>query len=325
MAKARGVDAKLSRLHALRHEPAKAEHQAELRTALADKPNLVVAEAAEIVGERLLADLAPDLVAAFDRFPDAPEADKLCRAKCAIVEALNQIEYDGADVFLRAIRHVQMEPRWGGEEDAAAPLRGSAAFALVRLKHPGVLVLLADLLADEEKVARLAAVQALGETRVAGAVPLLRFKARVGDKEPEVTAACLAALMTAASEESLAFVADFLDVGNDAVRQGAAFALGESRRADALNVLKDYLPRGSRGWLQEVLLLAIAMTRLPAALDFLVEILAGDDRAAALAALSALAIHRHNEPVKERVAAVVAGKGDTALQERFQKKFATKQ
>jgi HEAT repeat protein len=163
MGKARSVDAKLSRLHVLRREPPSAGQQAELRAALADKSNLVVAEAAEIIGERLLADLAPELVAAFDRFlGEQAASDKLCRAKCAIVEALNQVEYDGADVFLRAIRHVQMEPRWGGEDDAAAPLRGSAAFGLVRLKHPGVLILLADLLTDEEKVARLAAVQAPG-------------------------------------------------------------------------------------------------------------------------------------------------------------------
>jgi hypothetical protein len=120
-------------------------------------------------------------------------------------------------------------------------------------------------------------------------------------------------------------VAEFLDVPNDAVQQGAAFALGESRRADALAVLEDYWPRARSGWLQEVVLLAMAMTRLPAALDFLFEVLASDDRAAALAALAALAIHRHNEPVKERIATVVAGKGDAVLQERFQKKFAAKQ
>jgi hypothetical protein len=45
---------------------------------------------------------------------------------------LNKIEYDKEEVFLSGIRFVQMEPRWGGEEDAAAQLRGSAAFGLVR-------------------------------------------------------------------------------------------------------------------------------------------------------------------------------------------------
>ena len=54
---------------------------------------LVVADAAQIVGERALSELAPELIAAFDVFMDEPEeTDKRCRAKIAIVEALK----DGA-------------------------------------------------------------------------------------------------------------------------------------------------------------------------------------------------------------------------------------
>ncbi len=322
MAKARGVEAKLSRLRALRREAATPEHQAELRRALEDRSNLVVADAAEIVGERLLSDLAPDLVAAFDRFMVEPaESDKGCRAKIAIVNALNQIEYDEEDVFLRGIRHAQMEPRWGREEDSAAPLRGGSAFGLVRVNHPDILLLLADLLADPDKVARSAAATALGGTGAPAAIPLLRFKARVGDEEPEVVAECLAALMGAAPKESLPFVAQFLDSPSAAIQEGAAFALAESRRPEALDVLKGHWPRTRRGPLEEALLLAIAMTRLPEALEFLLEVLADDDRAAASAALSALAIHRHNDPVRERIAAVVVRKGDTALLDSFKKKL----
>ena len=326
MAKARSVEAKLSRLQALRHEPAVSEHLAELRHALLDRSNLVVAEAAEIVGNRLLSDFALDLVAAFDRFLiDPVETDKLCRAKIAIVEALNKIEYDKEDVFLRGIRHVQKEPRWGGEEDSAGHLRGNAAFGLVRINHRDVVLLLADLLADEEKVARSAAVQALGASGAPAAIPLLRFKARTGDKEPEVTAACLAALMNAAPGESLAFVAQFLHFPIPAIQEGAAFALGESRRTDALDILKAYWPNVPRGSLQEVILLAISMTRLPSALDFLLEVLSADTQAPVLAVLTALAIHRHNESLKERIAAIVARKGDAALQKSFSKKFQAKE
>jgi HEAT repeat protein len=326
MAKLRGVDAKLNRLRALRQKAPTQEHLAELRHALADKSNLVVADAAEIAGERLLSDLAPDLVGAFNRFMvESAENDKLCRAKIAIVSALNKIEYDKEDIFLTAIHHVQMEPRWGGREDLAAPLRANAAFGLVRMNHHDVLLLLADLLADPEKVARSAAAQALGETRSAAAIPLLRFKARTGDKEPEVTADCLTALLTAAPRESVPFVAQFLDSPSEAIQEGVAFALGESRRPDALAILTGYWPKARNAFLQEVLLLAISMTRLPAALDFILEILASDNQASASAALSALAIHRHNAPVKERIAAVVAKKGDAALQDSFKKKFEAKQ
>jgi hypothetical protein len=64
------------------------------------------------------------------------------------------------------------------------------------------------------------------------------------------------------------------------------------------------------------------MLRLPAAFDLLVEVVAGQHQGVALAALSALAIHRHNESLKERIAGAVAKKGDAALQARFEQKFA---
>jgi hypothetical protein len=322
MAKARVVEEKLSRLAALRRETPAPEHVAELGKALEDKSNLVVAHAAETVGERVLGDLAPALVAAFYRFMVNPETtDKLCRAKLAIVEALNKIEYDNEDVFLTAIRHVQMEPRWGKPADTADHLRGSGAFGLVRINYHDVELLLADLLADNEKLARLAAAQALGETRSAAAVPLLRFKAHTGDREPEVTSACLSALMTADVEQSLPFVARFLDHPSEEIQHSAAFALADTRRPDALEILTGHWPKAQHGSLQAAMLLAIAMTRLPAALEFLLQILGGDSPTAAQSALSALAISRHIEPVKERVAAIVGKTGDRALEEGFKKQF----
>jgi HEAT repeat protein len=323
MAKLRGMDAKLSRLRALRKEPPAPEHIAELRTALADKSNLVVAEAAEIVGSRLVRDLATELVAAFDRFMTNPaESDKLCKAKFAIIESLNKIEYEEETVFVRGIKHVQMEPRWGGAEDSAGELRGSSAFGLVRINYRDVVVLLADLLADSDKVARMAAAQALGATRSPSAIPLLRFKARLGDKEPEVIGECLTALMVAAPKDSLAFVAEFLHSPDEANFQAASFALAESRRPEALDLLTAFWPNARTASLREIVLLAISTTRLPTAVDFLVAIVDSDDQPAALAGLSALAIHRNNEAICERIAAVVSAKGNPALQDRFKKKFA---
>jgi HEAT repeat protein len=174
---------------------------------------------------------------------------------------------------------------------------------------------------DKEKVARSAAARALGESGRPAAIPVLRLKARMGDKEPEVTAECLTALMTAAPKESLTFVEQFLTLPDEVIQQGAAFALAESRLPEALEILKGYWPRAQHGSLQEVILLAISMTRLPAALDFLMEILAGDDLSTSQAALSALAIHRHNKPVKDRIAEVVDAKKNVSLQGFFKKKF----
>jgi HEAT repeat protein len=326
MAKARGVDAKLARLRALGTEPVTPAVLRELRDAIGDKSNLVVAAAAEIVGERTLTDLAPDLVTAFRRFlVDPVETDKLCRAKLAIVEALHRIEFDAEDVFRIGLRHVQPEPRWGGSDDTAAPLRGIAAFALVRLGPRDLMILLADLLADPEKVARSAAAKALGSSGALAAIPLLRYKARTGDPEPEVTVECLSGLMTADPEGSLSLVAEFLESETEEVAEGAALALAESRRPAALDALMAQRPRVRSESLQSVLLLAVAITRLPAALDFLLGVLAKEDEAAASAALSALAIHRQNPAVRERIAAVLTTRNDPGLSKQFAREFRTRE
>jgi HEAT repeat protein len=325
MAKARSVDAKMTRLRALRDEPASPALLAELRASIGDKSNFVVAAAAEIVGDRMLAELAPDLVTAFQRFLiDPVETDKLCRAKIAIADALHKVEFDAEDLFRTALCFVQMEPGWGGSEDSAGPLRGAAAFALLRLNPRDLMILLAELLADPDKVARLAATKALGASSTIAALPLLRFKARVGDAEPEVISECLTALMTAAPKESLPFVGRFLDSSTEEIAEGAALALGESRRPAAFEILKEHWPKARRGELLNVLLLAISITRLPAALDFLLAVLDQEKEPAASAAISALAIHRHNPSIKERVAAAVATKGVPLVRERFEREFRVK-
>src|SRR5438128_2308449 len=123
MAKARSLDGKLARLRELRREPLSPQLQQELKSILGDSSNLVVAEAAEVVGARLLVDLIPKLVEAFDRFLENPEkTDKLCRAKIAIAEALNKLEYADEHFFLRGVHYVQLEPAWGGSRDTAAPV-----------------------------------------------------------------------------------------------------------------------------------------------------------------------------------------------------------
>ena len=139
-------------------------------------------------------------------------------------------------------------------------------------------------------------------------------------EDPPVTAESLTALVQLAPAESLPFVTEFLHGHDASMQEGAAFALAEARRPEALHILKTFLPEAARGGLLESILLAISMLRLPAAFDFLLEVISGKSKAMALAALSALAIHRHNECLRERIAAAVA-KGDAALRARFDQKF----
>ena len=158
MAKARGTEAKLTRLRALRTAPVTAETIEELRRALDDASNLVVAEAAAVAGLNQVRDLAPHLAATFERLMIDPEkSDKQCRGKIAIVEALNQLEFAEAEVFLRGIVHVQ-DPVWESRppQDAAGLLRALSALGLARLNHPDRLLHITDLLLDTDKTARAA-------------------------------------------------------------------------------------------------------------------------------------------------------------------------
>src|SRR5207253_7174058 len=122
-----------------------------LRKTLADRSNLIVAEAARIVAEQKRAAIVPEMLAAFDRlFDDPVKNDSKCWGKTAIVKALVALDHGESAAFLRASRHVQMEPVWGGQEDAAIHLRANAVLALVQcqdLSRAQVLRLLVDALA----------------------------------------------------------------------------------------------------------------------------------------------------------------------------------
>ena len=63
-------------------------------TRLGDRSNLVVAAAATIAGDQRLTELAGPLEVAFRRFMEDPEkTDKLCRAKLAVIQALDKMEH----------------------------------------------------------------------------------------------------------------------------------------------------------------------------------------------------------------------------------------
>ena len=163
MATRLSLDDKLAAIRKLRGQPLSPEQKAELRKRIGDRSNLVVAAAAAIAGENTLVELARDLEAAFDRFLVNPlKDDKLCRAKIAIIQALDKMEHQDPDVFQKAARHVQLEPVWGGTEDSAAPLRAAAIIALARIEGSGSLPLLVDAMTDPAKDVRIAAAMALG-------------------------------------------------------------------------------------------------------------------------------------------------------------------
>src|SRR3954452_8007548 len=192
MAGRQSLDDKLAALRELRGQALTPEQKIELRKRIGDRSNLVVAAAAAIAGENTLVELVKDLEAAFDRFLVNPlKDDKLCRAKIAVVQALDKMEHQDPDVFLKAASHVQLEPVWGGTEDSAPPLRAAAVIALARTEGSRSLPVLVDALADPAKDVRIAAALALGAVGTEAAGLILRLKVRVGDIDPDVFSECL--------------------------------------------------------------------------------------------------------------------------------------
>ncbi len=318
--KPRGSEAKLARLHAMRNLPVTLETTLELRRYLADASSFIVAEAARFIKDQAVSELVGDLVAAFDRLMiDPEESDRQCRAKIEIVDALNRLEHPEPEVFLRGLVHRQ-DRRFGAPgQDAAGTLRAFCAFGLARIAHPGTVLLLTELLLDSDDTARAGAARALGGTGSLTAVPLLRYKVRIGDQRVDVIGECFASLLTLSFEESLPFVVRYLQAQESALQGTAVFALAETRRPEAFAVLKDYWPR-SPADLRESLLVALAMFRMPTANDFLIGLIAGKDPSAP-AALSALAIHRDNSKITASIAAAVEANGAESVREWFRKKF----
>jgi HEAT repeat protein len=326
MAKARATDAKLQRLKLLRDEPESPAMVAELRRFLHDASNHVVAAAAALAARFRFKELAPEMVAAFDGFMiDPVESDKTCAGKIAIVDALNELDYQEPDLFLTGIRHVQEEPAWGGPRDAAAELRAGCTMAVVRIGHPQANVLLADLLADSERVVRIAAAQALAASGSKAALLLLRLKARLGDGDADVTGECLTGLMRQEPKESAPFVAEFLESDDDAVVETALLALGNSRRAEAYELLKKFWEGRRRNELRETALVAMALLRFSAATDFLLALLGDAPESSALRALSALAVLDYDPRIRESVAVIVRRRNSDALQALFAAKFSSEQ
>jgi HEAT repeat protein len=297
----RSLEDVLSDLRRLRAEPGAPEAVPRLREALTEPSPHAVARAAGLVAELELSALVGDLEAAFDRLmKDPARSDKGCGGKAAIARALDRLETADGRTFLRGIRHVQMEPVFGGQVDTAVELRGACALALARMRHPAALTELAERLADPEAPARATAARALGELGREEGGALLRLRARIGD-EPSVMLECLTALLRLSPAPSLSFVTGFLEAPQAEVAEAAAAALGSSRRPEALGVLREWYGRVLDGPRRRAALLAMSTLRREDALDFLLGLVREAPPERAREAIAALGIYRGDERLAGRV------------------------
>ena len=264
----------IAELEAVRQTPPESRPEP-LRKGLASKNNFITAKAADLVREFNLQDLIPDLLKAFDRFFEHPEkTDAQCWAKNAISRALAGFELQDAEIFLRGMRHIQMEPVWGGRSDTAGTLRSTCALALVQcrsLPESALLGHLIDLLADKDKAVRAEVVRAIDQVGTPAASLLLRLRSVLGNDEPEVLGACYSGVLHLEGVSALPWLAGFLATGDDSAGE-AALAIAGTHSFESFEVLRDRLGETSDPWFRSVLLSAISLTRQDAAIDFLLEL-----------------------------------------------------
>jgi len=294
----------------------------QLRKALKDRNNFLVSKAAAIAASAPA--LIPDLESAFDRFMHDPvKSDPKCWAKFAIAKALKDLGYDRADLFVRGLKHIQMEPSYGRPEDSAVTLRATCALALVTCPLPRAEILthLVDALGgDPAKPVRTDAARAIAQIPGPDSILLLRLKALAGDEDSEVTGQCLASLLEIDAQGQIPFVAGFLARADDVAFEAIA-ALGDCHEPQSSAILIDNFEKNANPEVQRAILLSLGASRHAAAANFLLSIIQDGRGTHASIAIQALGAGRFRDEYRERARAAAAARDDSRLMAAFEKEF----
>jgi HEAT repeat protein len=293
-----------------------------LGKALRDRSNYVVAKAAAVASRRYVTAAIPDLLAAYDRL-FAAESDPLVLGKQALASALKELDYREPAPFVRGLQHSQLEPVWGGSEDHAGLLRATCAHALVACDLDGVLrlQLLADHLVDDDRTVRREVARAIANVGGHEAVLLLRLKALTGDADPEVVGQCFSALVDLDPRESVSFVERFLRSKDGDIAIEAVTALAGSRELQGFDAVRRLWETAVSADLRRAIVFSCAASPLLPASEFLLSLVAAEDRNVAVSALSALGDSRFRNDVRERARLAAQGCGDAAVLKAYADAF----
>jgi hypothetical protein len=275
----RTFETELAALEALRDVSPEAA-EPELVKALKLRNNLLVSKAAAITLHHQLTRLTPDLVAAFPRFlENSTKSDPQCWAKNALAKTLAGFEYQEPELFLAGMRHIQLEPVWGGSADTAGTLRGTCALALVQcreLNSHRVLTYLTPLLADKELSVRVNAVRAVEQVGTDSAALLLRLRAELASDDAALLGACYSGVLALEGPAAIPWTAQFLPPEDDPAGE-AAMAIAQTHTPEAFQVLRTAFAKARDPWFRTAVLSAIALTRQQEASDWLLDLIEKDE------------------------------------------------
>lgn len=297
---ARSYDQEVAALRAL--DPRAAKSADELRKVLRSKRGMLIAIVAKLVEEHRLEALVEDLVVAFGTLVGA-KIDPGCRGKIAIVKALHALDEWDDRVFVAGLAIVQ--PEGVAHEDTAGELRGLCGLAHVHFYRANTTDVLAALLADPERNARIAAAQGIADSGRTDLTAVLRYKLlAVPREEPEVLAACFDALFALAREPSAAFAIAQLE-GDDGIAEAAAIALGIARIERAVEPLAAWSLGAKPEQRHRVGYVSLALLRTDAANEILLARVSNGGRDG-IAAAKALATFKDDAQIAALLRAAIA-------------------
>jgi hypothetical protein len=317
----------MAKIAALRGVDDLAELEAGLGPLLVSKSSYVVARAAELAGERRVRGTLPRIVEALDRMLRTPTLkDPGCAARFALAKAAVDLEagYEAEDVMALGIQHACWESIWGGSADVAVTLRGQCAIGLATMGSRLALRCATELLAESdmkgtrERIswpARQDAARALTMIGSDGAAAVLRFKALLGDSEPNVLSECLSGVIAIEGDGGLELAEHFLTAGPANARAGieierqteaALLAIGGSRRPAAFSLLLRHERLFTHTASHSTFFTAIALTRQDAAIDYLLKQVAEGSKDQSSTAAQALEPMRLLPRIGERLAAALS-------------------
>lgn len=314
------LERKLEALEAALREPESAEARAAITAALAKGESFLAARAASVVKEERLEGLTAELADALARFLEAgAKGDPGCHAKLALVEALDATDAPRRESFLAAARCVQLEASWGPPNDTAGAVRSRAVLALGRGDYLDLPLLAGELLGDPLAVVRRAALRALASHGDRMGAGLAHLALRHGDEDPLVTSEAMGALITLAPDVGVPAVSGLLRSPDATLRELAVVALGESRLPEALDALLEAMNEVVLGSDRAIYFTALALHKSEPALRVLLTFFEAS-RGDAAKAIEALAIRRFEPEVRERAEAAAREAG---LEDVFEEHFGT--
>ncbi|PZD70292.1 hypothetical protein C1752_14379 [Acaryochloris thomasi RCC1774] len=317
------IETVLSQLDQLADAPPDDETWFGLRRGLLSKHGVVIGKAAKIAAQLEWKDGIPDMLKAYERLSNnGANVDPGCIGKANIIKALRRLKAYEPTTYIRGIRYKQFEAVWGGKEDRAAQLRAECALALAETGYSDALLYIADLLADPETEARAGAAQALSCFSGTTPIALLRLRALSGEQNVRVLEEIFSVLFALSGpttnpeekDETVRFVAQFLESSDVDVVSVAAITLGSSRRLSAFNALREFAENILDEERLRISFEAIAILRLPEAFDYVVDTISRGSELEARLAEQAMSIYRDDERLWERVETARADrKGEDGL------------